>query len=857
MSEEMVSLFELLNLAIGTPQKGAVNFSALHALLHAVLRQLDVQETPWSDGPGGGEEEGGEEQRTPGQRDVSPGQQQPQEPGPAASSSIPTREDGVAQEEMKEEIKEEMKEFYHQQQVAAEPSSDVEQCCHRVDALEQSVRSLTDALQRCPDPEELSRCVTWDALEATLLCCRERVPKVMGDQLPHAVQDASRPAAPTGSGLVSMENGSPMQTGPTTGLPAAGVSARYSETLEALRALGQLEARVAPLEEEGKAEQSRMDRLTERIANKSSRDASSALMDQLDQQRALIDGLLSDRDKRDGPEGMKRTSPDQECRSGAPGSRESDSRASQELRQQVSSLRKSVKKLEDDVKQLKATQERTSDGDLQDQLDDLRPVLEDTMRSVTSQLSERPDLDNEGAVHTGEKLSQLYEHYEQLQDTVSSLPEQQSGGPAGLPDPENQELVDGVQKAILQLQAECEKLHETTRSLTDDSRERRSHIEELFKMTEDLEEKKADKQLVESGIQAEKSALESKVSRLQFDSVTEQLNAMFHELLSRVTGQEQDWSKVIDRLSTEMERKLNRMELDSVKKQLEHRWKNIQQKLQAQGAPEQEDAAGIRKQLVDRFHCLSCDRPVVMHAHGPHLVKLPSSPGFPSHKSIRPFTVYALEQFRQHYRSLKPGTSHLNYEVAIRRREQLQRSHAVMCRQIESTQRTPRPGDQPARADLVQNQNQIQTRTLHDRVSEGTDYGHLAVPRSCGGIHTVTSQRRPMKHHAQVEGDPGVQSEEVDIFGLDGHIYKGRLNAPARNTETKLPTISTKDGKTKDKAKCSLLYKPNTSPEVHHTLSGKSVQSSRSASSSSGRDWPVSALGSVTPASAAAEPQDL
>lgn len=57
---------------------------------------------------------------------------------------------------------------------------------------------------------------------------------------------------------------------------------------------------------------------------------------------------------------------------------------------------------------------------------------------------------------------------------------------------------------------------------------------------------------------ADKSALENKVSRLQFDSATEQLNSMFHELLNKVTGQEQDWRQVMDRLSTEMECKVRR-----------------------------------------------------------------------------------------------------------------------------------------------------------------------------------------------------------------------------------------------------------------------------------------------------------
>ncbi|XP_072298393.1 uncharacterized protein [Eucyclogobius newberryi] len=238
-------------------------------------------------------------------------------------------------------------------------------------------------------------------------------------------------------------------------------------------------------------------------------------------------------------------------------------------------------------------------------------------------------------------------------------------------------LVSGVQKAILHLQSECEKLHETTRCLHEDNEQKQTHIEELYETTEELEKRKADKNMVQTEMRAERTALDSKVSQVQFDSVTEQLSNMFHELLSKVTDQEQDWSNVMEKLSTEMDRKLNRIELDSVKKQLEARWKSIQERMKNEGALEQDDAAGIRKQLVERFHCLSCDRPVVKQTPGPQLLTLPASPGFQPHRSLRPFTVYTLEQIRQHYRS--------------------------------------------------------------ERVLEVADYSLYSVSRSCGGSHTLTS----------------------------------------------------------------------------------------------------------------------
>ncbi|XP_042570925.1 glutamine-rich protein 2-like [Cyprinus carpio] len=189
------------------------------------------------------------------------------------------------------------------------------------------------------------------------------------------------------------------------------------------------------------------------------------------------------------------------------------------------------------------------------------------------------------------------------------------------------DVASEVEAAILQLQSECEKLHRTSNHLTEEHSKKQTHIDK-----------------------ADKRALESKVS------MREQLNNMLQDLLSKISGQEQDWNKAIEKISTEMDCKLNWTELDPLKKQLDDRWRTIHKHLQTPPIPEQDDAAGLRKQLLARFHCISCDRPVDMMTPGQHLVTLPSAPGLPSHKSSRPYTVYDLEQVRQHCR--RSDTSH-------------------------------------------------------------------------------------------------------------------------------------------------------------------------------------------------------
>uniref|UniRef100_W5MZJ0 DUF4795 domain-containing protein n=1 Tax=Lepisosteus oculatus TaxID=7918 RepID=W5MZJ0_LEPOC len=448
-----------------------------------------------------------------------------------------------------------------------------------------------------------------------------------------------------------------------------------------------------------------------------------------------------------------------------------------------------------------------TDKHLQEQLDKLRVTLESTISSSSTLLQrslaqERGDrsLGSRGekedttypscCVDVSRKVSQLFRRYEELQGLVSSHLSRQ--GDRKCKQEKNSEVITQVQHAILQLQAECEKLSSTASHLLQEHGQKQQDIAHLYKSMEILEEKKADKDRVEMDIdvKADKRALELKVSRLQFDTTTEQLNNMFQELLNKISGQEQDWQRVIEKISAEMDCKLDRIELEPLKRQLEDRWKAIRKQLQEQPTPQYEldDAAGIRKQLVARFHCISCDRPVDMLTPGPHVVTMPSVPSLPLHKSSRPYTVYELEQVRQHCRSLKPGSNQIHFEMAAseKRMVHTRQLHTLLCRQIDRVQSQFR-GSERVSSQGYREHSQCKSGPS-ERIPELSDYGYLAVSRSCGGSHTLTfpSRRYTRLQHiahfiqAEEEAQPAPilrhQPEEVDILGLDGHIYKGRLD---------------------------------------------------------------------------------
>ncbi|XP_067238797.1 glutamine-rich protein 2 isoform X4 [Chanodichthys erythropterus] len=828
-----ISLHELLDLSIGTPDVGSVNFSALHTLLHAILGHLKIERvtTTWK--------EADNDHDSPTQTKVllldksSPyrvmeeklrrmeEQMRALEALPSASELMSSdaplsdmwtlmqlrgkaqaNEDGVSKcmdliqdllkevqalKESRDDLKQEVHALNGQlSQLNMNELADrivaMEQYCHQVEDLDNTTKELKDKMAQYPVPEELQQCVTWEVMQAALISERQKIQGALPAGLQGTISTVPIHPLNLGSPIKDERAGSggtagvdlshqvsPSHQSPSdgtmrtvTGSPLSRVSIgaeRYPETVEALKEVGRLRDRHESLEvrmgqlEANKADQTQLQHLRDVLAAIEERQIPDHVPEQLNHLRTLVDSLLAEKEKLNS---LRVMIEDMMSSSSSPLSKSEQQEA---------------------VEFSRAAEQAQSSG--QDQV----------QSSGQSQSSGQDQGQQQTEGHDpGLEISQLSQCSYKAEDKTTHLTIQEHRGRN-----KNTDLASDVEGALLQLQADCERLHSTSRRLTEEHSEKQIHIDRLYKMLEELDEKKADKELVEMKIEikADKRALEGKVSRMQFDSMTEQLNNMLQELLSKISGQEKDWNKVIEKISSEMDCKLNRIELDPLKKQLDDRWRTIHKHLQTPSLPEQDDAAGLRKQLVARFHCISCDRPVEMMTPGQHMVTLPSAPGLPSHKSNRPYSVYELEQMRQHCRS--------------------------------------------------------------ERIAEMADYSYLA--RSCGGSHTLTypSRRYTRIQHIThlihsdeesrpVPSGPPPQAEEANIMGLDGQVYKGRMNSRAvRLSETRLPTISPREGNWKSKDKVSRSQSQRSSGVDAGHGSAK-TQRSRSASSISVRDRPLSSL---------------
>lgn len=335
---------------------------------------------------------------------------------------------------------------------------------------------------------------------------------------------------------------------------------------------------------------------------------------------------------------------------------------------------------------------------------------------------------DKGALDNLNVSSDLLEQLQQLKQEVDALAAARE---------KDSDALSRAQAAIQQLQAEVEKLHGTTKDILEENSSRAKEIEKLFAYCDRLQEEKADKEFVQSemDVKADKRSLDNKVNHSLFDTTTNDINKMIKEILDKLAGNEEAWNHQCKVFTEDIDSKLDRLELDPLKEWLESRLKALNEKLKKQNqAPvewSEDDAAGIRRQLIQKFHCISCDRPVDIVPTGP-VPSLPTHNGLHPTRSPRPYTTFELDQIRQH------AKSYANSEIA---------DYYATSRSCGGQHTTTFP---------------------QKRITKLSHLSHLF-----------------REEEQQTTNIYPLYKEEVDVQGADGNIYKGRMG----RIEAKLPVM--------------------------------------------------------------------
>ncbi|XP_075374750.1 glutamine-rich protein 2 isoform X2 [Mycteria americana] len=484
-------------------------------------------------------------------------------------------------------------------------------------------------------------------------------------QLAQAGHPAAGTLSPTAQGFEIPLEADPRSTSPSQELVvpwgssgSSGAPGRYAETVEALRQIGQLGHLYAALKEQvaqletSKSDHAELEELR-LLFLEGDQESNTSILADLQGRVSFLQGMASDLQ---GEKEKIRQLEDALGKLGVAGAdwkADGSDQITLQLGSTLQEIKQELKKLGEQQDMTKAMLEqlvtKTADQ-LQEQLDELRAMVASAGQEQAEEQAACPVCSTD----TSTQVGQLLQRYEKLQELVDSFMSRQTVGKVVRQLPgrsQDEELLKRIQATVVQVQGDYEKLSSITGNLLDDRHQKQKDIEALFQSLEKLEKEKADKEdlLLGIDVKADKTSLAGKVSRTQFDASMERLNEMIQEMLSRVTGQEEGWHQVHRQLSEEMGSKLDRLELGPFRQQLEEHWRSILEQLKEK-APQTgaDDAAGIKKQLLAHFHCVSCDRPLSMLVPGPHIVAIPSMPPLAPRLAGRAHTILELEQTQQH-----------------------------------------------------------------------------------------------------------------------------------------------------------------------------------------------------------------
>ncbi|XP_030840503.1 uncharacterized protein LOC755388 isoform X2 [Strongylocentrotus purpuratus] len=401
--------------------------------------------------------------------------------------------------------------------------------------------------------------------------------------------------------------------------------------------------------------------------------------------------------------------------------------------------------------------------------------LEDRVKILEDLVSKKADMSEVEALLSkvsvpGDLVNKLAE----LEEGLNHLRDSKAKDSEGL---------EKLQDALFQLQAEVDKLNTSYVHLVDEHNVKQKHIDALYTFVDRLQENKADKEhvIMEIDVKADKHALDNKVSRSHFDGAVDELSRNLNDVMDKLSGHKTAWDSAVGGLKLDIDNKLDRMELDPLKSYLDNRIKTVSSKYVKKEVETGEDAAGFRKPL-QKFHCISCDRPLDMSPQAP-IASLPESKGLPSNRTGRPYTTFELEQIRAAQKKMAMSFPPGDDLPLIEGTQSLIPGELMRLRHTRQM------------TDFLRGSS-ANAQRWRGNYQDVPDY--FVASRSCGGSHTMTFPHRRITRVAQTTNSMVTTTEDItpvvngrveaDIQGQDGHIYKARLDT-GHMTE-RLPTLT-------------------------------------------------------------------
>ncbi|KYN31970.1 Glutamine-rich protein 2 [Trachymyrmex septentrionalis] len=294
-------------------------------------------------------------------------------------------------------------------------------------------------------------------------------------------------------------------------------------------------------------------------------------------------------------------------------------------------------------------------------------------------------------------------------------------------------LITQVQK----IETDMETIGQTMNKLLEDKEKKEAHINTLLEQIEVLKTVKANKEDIEDALadKADAHAMKRKVSHEQFDAACDDLARGLEEAIDKLSKQESIWQQALDEVQNEIATKLDKAEMVPLKDFVDDKLKSLHEKLKIMIEARREiEAAGTKKLLTD-VQCISCDKDVVMRTE--EVGKFRTEP-FPCSTSIKPYLTYELDQVRKQQKKLPYSRNLIQFEAAVHEEAKKMKAKEEML-----------------------------VKSPRDHLSN----------RYCGGSHTVTTpQQRIMRagHFLTQWGPETIQLTDGLIRGKDGQMYRSR-----------------------------------------------------------------------------------